>query len=288
MSRLPEPGKDSGVWGEILNDFLAQSHNDDGGIKSDTVGSTQLKNSSITVAKISANGVAGATTYLRGDGSWSTPAGGAQSLAATGVKTGAYTAAAGELVPVDASGGAITVTLAASPTDQAKITIKKIDSSANAVTINAGGSNVFNKASGSVSVSLSLQNQAISLQYASGPSIWYVVSDDVPLSQLDIRHGPIVGSDSWLKLHAAGNLDALISGAITRNSSGAATNANVIWPDSTTGVYTATTVSTAFPGAVDAYTITYVGATTKTATQPTVTRDSATGAVVNRPAMIIS
>ncbi len=33
MSRLPTPGQDNGNWGEILNDFLEQSHNDDGSLK---------------------------------------------------------------------------------------------------------------------------------------------------------------------------------------------------------------------------------------------------------------
>lgn len=34
MSRLPRPGKDSDVWGDILNDFLLKSHNPDGTLKS--------------------------------------------------------------------------------------------------------------------------------------------------------------------------------------------------------------------------------------------------------------
>lgn len=33
MARLPEPGGDAGNWGEILNDFLRQEHNDDGSLK---------------------------------------------------------------------------------------------------------------------------------------------------------------------------------------------------------------------------------------------------------------
>lgn len=99
---------------------------------------------------------------------------------------------------------------------------------------------------------------------------------------------PLTGSDAWLKLHAGGNLDALLVGAITRDSNGAATDASVVWPDGTTGTYAATTVSTAFPGAVDAFTVTYVGATTKTVTQPAVTRDATTGAVTTRPAMTVS
>lgn len=37
MARLPEPGKDVGTWGIILNDFLNQSHNADGSIKDNIV-----------------------------------------------------------------------------------------------------------------------------------------------------------------------------------------------------------------------------------------------------------
>lgn len=96
-----------------------------------------------------------------------------------------------------------------------------------------------------------------------------------------------VGSDAWLKLYAGGDLEAMIVGAVTRDSNDAATSAGVIWPDGTTGTYTATTVSTAFPGAVDAFTVTYVGATTKTVTQPAVTR-SASGAVTTRPVMTVA
>lgn len=87
----------------------------------------------------------------------------------------------------------------------------------------------------------------------------------------------------------AANPDLLTFGTITRDANGAATSAPVTWPDGTTGTYTATTVSTAFPGAVDAYTITYApaGGTTKTYTQPAVTRDT-TGAVTNRPALTVA
>jgi hypothetical protein len=41
-----------------------------------TIATADLANSSVTVAKISATGSAGSTTYLRGDGTWSTPLGG--------------------------------------------------------------------------------------------------------------------------------------------------------------------------------------------------------------------
>jgi hypothetical protein len=30
MARLPQPGSDAGIWGDILNNFLRQQHNRDG------------------------------------------------------------------------------------------------------------------------------------------------------------------------------------------------------------------------------------------------------------------
>jgi hypothetical protein len=290
VSRLPKSGQDSGTWGQILNDFLIQSHNEDGSLKDGLVSTSKLANSSVTTTKISATGAASSATYLRGDGSWSTPSntGGAQALTTTAVKTSAYTAAAGDLVPVDATSAAVIVTLSTAPADRSRIIIKKIDSSSKVVTVNAGGSDVFNKINGTTSISLSLQNQAIALQYAINSSIWYVVGDDLPLSQLDIRHGPIVGSDSWLKLHASGNIDALITGTISRDVNGAATSATVVWPDGTTGAYAATAVSIDLPGAVDAYTVTYIGSTTKTVTQPAVSRDLVTGSITTKPVMVVS
>jgi hypothetical protein len=33
MARLPVPGSDNGMWGKVLNDFLAVEHNDDGSLK---------------------------------------------------------------------------------------------------------------------------------------------------------------------------------------------------------------------------------------------------------------
>jgi len=83
------------------------------------------------------------------------------------------------------------------------------------------------------------------------------------------------------------NLDNIISGTITRDSNGAATSASVIWPDGTPGTYTATTVSSTFLGAVDAYTVTYGSPTRVTYTQSAVTRD-ASGAVTIRPAITVA
>lgn len=82
--------------------------------------------------------------------------------------------------------------------------------------------------------------------------------------------------------------DVLISGTVTRDGNGAATSAPVVWPDGTAGTYTADTVSTVFPGAVDAYHITYGSPVTKTYTQPAVTRDPASGVTTAVPAIVVS
>jgi parallel beta-helix repeat protein len=42
MARLPIPGQDDEVWGEILNEFLLQSHNEDGTLRDNTVGDAQV------------------------------------------------------------------------------------------------------------------------------------------------------------------------------------------------------------------------------------------------------
>jgi len=69
----------------------------------------------------------------------------------------------------------------------------------------------------------------------------------------------------------AGSPDLLIAGTITRDANDAATSAPVVWPNGTVGTYTATTVSTAFPGAVYAYTITYGSPVTRTYTSAALT-----------------
>ena len=49
MARLPQPGSDDGTWGDILNDFLVQSHNSDG-----TLRSTAIPNGSVTDSSVAA------------------------------------------------------------------------------------------------------------------------------------------------------------------------------------------------------------------------------------------
>jgi Pectate lyase superfamily protein len=52
MTRLPQPGSDDDTWGDILNAYLDISHNSDGTLRSDVVGTNQIQNNAVTNAKL--------------------------------------------------------------------------------------------------------------------------------------------------------------------------------------------------------------------------------------------
>jgi len=60
VARLPVPGSDQDQWGSILNDFLAQSHASNGGLKSSVVGEQQLADGSVSTAKLQPASITGA------------------------------------------------------------------------------------------------------------------------------------------------------------------------------------------------------------------------------------
>lgn len=93
---------------------------------------------------------------------------------ATAVKTTTYTAVVGDFVPADATSAGFTVTLPSTPADGSVITVKKIDSSANIVTVSRAGSDVFNVSGGATTSTLTKQNQAERYVYHSG--IWYTLN----------------------------------------------------------------------------------------------------------------
>jgi len=94
--------------------------------------------------------------------------GGTTTLAAS--QTTGFTAAAGGFYPCSASGAGFTATLPTTPTNGSRITLMKTDTTTNAVTVTAGGSDVIN-ASGTTSVKLVNYLAVADLQYISG--IWY-------------------------------------------------------------------------------------------------------------------
>jgi hypothetical protein len=113
----------------------------------------------------------------------------ARTLVPTAVKTSAYTAAVNDLVPVDTTTGAVPITLPTAPADKSQVVIKHdIQGGTNAVTVLCGGSDVINKAGGSTSMTLPTLNQGAWLQYKASGAIWYVVTSDLSLAQLDARY----------------------------------------------------------------------------------------------------
>ncbi|MBY4272404.1 hypothetical protein HQO27_05880 [Rhodococcus fascians] len=97
-----------------------------------------------------------------------------------------------------------------------------------------------------------------------------------------------IGAERYVPFSTlAKNPDCLIFGAITRDANQAVMGVAVVWPDGTPGTFTAETLSTSFPGAVDGYRITYGRPATKTHTQPSLTR-SAAGAATAVPAIVAS
>ncbi len=50
--RLPIPGQDNNTWGDILNNYLLIAHSDTGELRVNSVGASQIQNSSITESKL--------------------------------------------------------------------------------------------------------------------------------------------------------------------------------------------------------------------------------------------
>lgn len=111
MPRLPLPGGDSGSWGDILNDYLLQTHNSDGSLKSSIVTTQHLTNSSVTPSKLAASNTPGSGQVLSYDGSgfaWINNGGGGDPTLGgdlTGTASNAQIAA-GAIVNADISGSA--------------------------------------------------------------------------------------------------------------------------------------------------------------------------------------
>jgi hypothetical protein len=171
----------------------------------------------------------GTTNFLRADGNWEAPPGGASALTASAVITAdPGPAAVATFYPCDTTSGAFTVTLPNAPADETQIALKMIaqgssGSTYNTVTIvrNPSGTDVFNKAGGSTSITLAVLSQGVMLQYAHAPGIWYVLGDDLPLGQADIRYGAAIGTLATagatpaITVNTAGTWNITLSAAVT-------------------------------------------------------------------------
>jgi hypothetical protein len=105
----------------------------------------------------------------------------------------------------------------------------------------------------------------------------------ISISPLDARNKLEVSvSATLVQLVASGGYQLTV---INRDSNFVVTNATVLWPDGTYGVFTTTSNSPTWL-AIDAFTITYTNAS-KTVTQASVTRDSS-GNVTAKPALTVT
>lgn len=182
------------------------------------------------------------------------------------------TLALNQITQVDASSGAVTMTLPTGAPKGTVVVLEKADSSVNVVT-------AFGSIRGAAStLTLALARESIQF-VADAAGSWNPGAGHKTLGSLDARYAVLAA--------LARTPDALIAGTVTRDGNGAATSAPVVWPDGSAGTYTALVVSTAFPGAVDSYKITYGSPVTRTYTQPTVTRN-ASGAATAVPAIAVT
>lgn len=114
-------------------------------------------------------------------------------LSPTAVKTANYTAAAGELVPVDTTSGILSATLPTTPADKSIVAVTKVDASANYVIVARGGSAKFYSSAGPTSgITLSAQGDSVVAQYNAAGDFWHVLSKPKSFVQVPV----------WYEVHA--------------------------------------------------------------------------------------
>lgn len=165
------------------------------------------------------------------------------------VKNSSYTAVPYNLIPVDATSGNVPITLPTAPPDKTTEIIKVVAlGSSHTVTISAGGSDVFNKAGGSTTLTLSNALQMVYLQYSKATGIWYDITQPAlvtPINAVTLTNKRITARDSSVSNISAvtWNTDKFdggtiaIDGAMTINVTGTPTIKQVftmeIWDDGT-------------------------------------------------------
>lgn len=179
-------------------------------------------------------------------------------LVPTAVKTTNYTAVVNDFIPVDTTSGTVTITLPTAPADKAQIGIKQvIRGGTNVVTIAAGGSDVFNRAGGPTTATLTLSSQSLIAQYKASGAIWYLITGDTPYGSL------IANANTWSGAQTFTVPVAIASGGTNGSTLTAQIRFDVNGGGATlpTGVVTACWVAP-HAGTITGYTILGDGSTT--------------------------
>lgn len=115
-------------------------------------------------------------------------AGTAQRLVQTATKTANYTAVIKDLVPVDSTGGSVVITLPTGAAVGDAVGVRRADSSANTVTVTAGGSDTIASGTSTVtSTTITLQDSVQVFVY-NGSGQWTVAGGHRSLAALDARY----------------------------------------------------------------------------------------------------
>jgi len=129
-------------------------------------------NNTVGLSQLSATGTPSATTFLRGDNSWATPA---ADLAWQSVQTTSFTAVAGRAYPINTTSAGITVTLPASPVagNQVQIVDYAGTADTNPITINPNSNKIE---SGTASLALTGDREGVILTYIDATQGWLATS----------------------------------------------------------------------------------------------------------------
>ena len=144
MPRLPQPGGDADNWGEVLNAFLSIAHASDGSLKNGGVSEQKL--SGEVRSKINAT----------------------RNMGNVVARSSGYNAESGDLVVGNASSSGFTITLP-EPISGATVSVKKVDSSSNAIVVMRSGVPIDGD------ISIAVNNQWQSQDFFADGSQWYRV-----------------------------------------------------------------------------------------------------------------
>jgi hypothetical protein len=126
---------------------------------------------------------------------------GSGGVTTTGTKTANYTAAVNQLVPVDVSGGVVTITLpsAAGAGAGGVVMVRKSDASTNAVMVSRSGTDTIN---GAPSASVALTSEVITF-LSDGTAGWTASADRKTLTSLDARYAGLAAPAAAVTAAAA-------------------------------------------------------------------------------------